>query len=122
MYGHGLATIALCEAYGLTADPNLKRSAQSAINFIVQAQDPVSGGWRDRPREGGATSVFGWQVMALKAGQMAGLSVPRITLRGAEKWLDSVQEADGKGGHGYTSREPTPTMTAVGLLCREYLG
>src|SRR5205085_11331637 len=28
MYSHALATIAICEAYGLTSDPNLKRSAQ----------------------------------------------------------------------------------------------
>ena len=46
MYAHGLATITVCEAYGLTSDPNLKRHAQAAINYIVQAQDPAGGGWR----------------------------------------------------------------------------
>ena len=48
MYGHGLASIALCEAYGMTRDPALQPAAQKAIDFIVQAQDPVGGGWRYR--------------------------------------------------------------------------
>src|SRR5207244_8971823 len=61
MYSPGIATIAICEAYGLTSDPNLKSSAQRAINFIVGAQDPDSGGWRYQPRQGGDTSVVGWQ-------------------------------------------------------------
>jgi hypothetical protein len=121
MYSHGLATIAMCEAFGLTSDPNIKASAQRAINFIVAAQDPDSGGWRYQPRQGGDTSVVGWQVMALKSGQMSGLNVPTITLKGAEKWLDACETSD-KGGYGYVGPQATPTMSAVGLLCRQYLG
>ena len=120
MYAHGLATIAVCEAYGLTSDPTLKFVAQKAINFIVSAQDPAGGGWRYQPRQGGDTSVVGWQVMALKSGQMSGLNVPNITLKGAEKWLDSCETSD-RGGYGYTGPQETATMTAVGLLCRQYL-
>jgi hypothetical protein len=121
MYAHGLATIAICEAYGLTADPMLKRPAQAALNYIILAQDTTGGGWRYQPRQGGDTSVVGWQVMALKSGQMSGLNVPNITLKLAEKWLDSCETTDG-GGFGYTGPQETPTMSAVGCLCREYLG
>ncbi len=121
MYAHGLATIALCEAYGLSADQNLKAAAQQAIDFIVAAQDPASGGWRYTPRSGGDTSVVGWQLMGIKSGQMAGLKVPNPTLSGAEKWLDSCATSD-KGGYGYVGPQETPTMSAVGLLCRQYLG
>jgi hypothetical protein len=121
MYAHGLASIALCEAYGLTSDPSLKLLAQKALDFIVRAQNPTTGGWRYVPRSDGDTSVVGWQVMALKSGQMAGLSVPRNTLELAGKWLDSCMTSD-KGGYGYTGPQETPTMTAVGLLCRMYLG
>src|SRR5262249_37286582 len=39
----------------------------------------------------------------------------------ATKWLNSCQTPDG-GGYGYTSPNATPTMSAVGLLCRQYLG
>jgi hypothetical protein len=120
MYAHGLATIAICEAYGLSADQSLKASAQKGIDFIVAAQDPAGGGWRYSPRSGGDTSVVGWQLMAIKSGQMAGLKVPNPTLVGAEKWLNSVQTTN--GGYGYVGPQETPTMSAVGLLCRQYLG
>jgi hypothetical protein len=60
MYAHGLATIAMCEAYGMTADPRLKAPAQAAIDFIRAAQSD-NGGWRYEPRQGGDTSVVGWQ-------------------------------------------------------------
>jgi len=121
MYAQGLATIALCEAYGLSGDKELKEPAQRAIDFIVKAQDPDKGGWRYVPRQGGDTSVTGWQVLALKSGQMAGLKVPAKTLGGAEDWLKSVQTEDG-GGYGYVGPQETPTLSAVGLLCRQYLG
>jgi hypothetical protein len=124
MYTHAIATIAICEAYGLSSDPRLKPSAQKAINFIVGAQDPTGGGWRYAPRQSpGDTSVTGWQFMALKSGQMAGLTVPRAASTSVEKFIDSVEDTANKGRYVYTAGSPaTPSMTAVGLLCREYLG
>jgi hypothetical protein len=122
MYSHGIASIAMCEAFGLTSDPQLKVSAQRALNFIVAAQDPAGGGWRYAPRMAGDTSVTGWEWMAIKSGQMSGLSVPRNTLRMADRFLDSV-ETNQKGTFSYMSGGgPTPAMTAVGLLCRQYQG
>jgi hypothetical protein len=122
MYAHGVATIAMCEAYGLTSDPRIKASAQMAINYIIAAQDDAGGGWRYAPKQAGDTSVVGWQLMALKSGQMSGLSVPRAVLKKVEKFLDSC-ESSGKGGYSYTPGSgETPTMTAVGALCRQYLG
>jgi hypothetical protein len=121
MYAHGLATIAMCEAYGMTSDNMLKRSAQRAIDHIVAAQDPAGGGWRYTPRMAGDTSVTGWELMALKSGQMSGLSVPKETIKKCERFLDSTQVS--QGGYSYLpGGAETGTMTAVGLLCRQYLG
>jgi hypothetical protein len=120
MYEHGLATIALCEAYGMTADPALRGPAQRAIQYIIRAQHS-GGGWRYGPNTPGDTSVTGWQVMALKSGEMAGLNVPRSTLDGAGKFLDSVMSAT-TYGYGYMGPGSDPRLTAVGVLCREYLG
>lgn len=123
MYSHGLCTIALCEAYAMTGDKNLKEYAQSAINFIVYAQDPVGGGWRYEPRRDGDTSVVGWQIMALKSAQMAGLEVPNSVFTRATKFLDSVQSDDGST-YGYLAPSagfPRAT-SSVGLLCRMYMG
>jgi hypothetical protein len=123
MYSHGLVTIAMCEAYGLTSDPILKKSAQAALDYIEKAQDPAGGGWRYTPRSGGDTSVVGWQLMGLKSGQMSGLTVKTKTLTDAEKFLNSCESQDG-GGYSYVppGNSETPTMTSVGLLCRMYLG
>lgn len=123
MYAHGLASIAMCEAYGMTGDPTLKASAQRALNYIRAAQSE-GGGWRYEPRQGGDTSVTGWQIMALKSGQMAGLEVDdpkHPTFAKGTKFLNSVSTSDGSG-YGYMDTNPSPTMTAVGLLCRLYLG
>ena len=75
MYDHGLAAIALSECYGMTGAKTLRAAAQSALNFIMESQDPKGGGWRYEPRTPGDTSVSGWQIMALKSGQMAYLAV-----------------------------------------------
>ena len=87
MYTHGLATIALCEAYGMSGDKNVGRAAQGAINFIQFAQDKQGGGWRYKPGDAGDTSVVGWQVITLKSGQMANLQVNQRALDGAKKFL-----------------------------------
>jgi hypothetical protein len=121
LYAHGMASIALCEAYAMTNDRQLLQPAQFALNFIAYAQDPVGGGWRYEPKQAGDTSVLGWQLMALKSGHMAYLKVPGRTILGATKFLDFVQEADG-AQYGYTVPGPGPATTAVGLLCRMYLG
>jgi RNA polymerase sigma factor (sigma-70 family) len=120
MYAQGLATLALCEAYGLTADPALKGPAQRAVDYLVAAQDPRGGGWRYAPRQDSDTSVTGWQVQALRRAELAGLRVPRETLDRVPGWLNACESSD--GGYGYTGSSPTPSMTAVGLLCRQLLG
>jgi hypothetical protein len=119
MYAHGLASIAICEAYGLTQDPNLRKAAQMAVNFIVKAQHSA-GGWRYAPNQAGDTSVVGWQVMALKSAQMSGLDVPEVTMRKAQQYLNSCCDTANEG-YGYVGVGSTPTMSAVGLLCRQYL-
>ena len=123
LYSHGMAAIPLCEAYGMTRDPALKDPAQRALDFVVAAQHPEFGGWRYRPRFESDTSVSGWQLMALKSGEMAGLSVPKSAYDGVSKWLDSVESQSSPGRFKYHPSKPvTLAMTAEGLLMRQYLG
>lgn len=124
MYSHGLASIVLCEAYAMTNDRALQKPAQAALNFIVYSQAPITGGWRYQPRDvsGGDTSVVGWQLMALKSGHMANLSFNSSVITRTKKFLDSVQANNG-ATYGYMAPgENRPSMNAVGLLCRMYLG
>lgn len=154
IYAHALATIVVCEAYGLTKDRGLRSSAQKAVRFIEGFQHPKKGGWRYLPRdEMGDTSVFGWCVMALKSAQIAGLDVRPQTLELAKLWLKT--NARGKAGGvfpylGASDKEleerykmrldeakangdppedvvreqngTSPTRSAIGVLCLQYLG
>jgi hypothetical protein len=93
-----------------------------AIQFIERSQNPQTSGWHYAPLGTGDTSVFGWQAMALKSAQMAGLAVNSQTMAGVSRWLKSV----GNGNGGFTYVPPggvgTPSMNAVGLLCTQYTG
>lgn len=117
-YIQGMAGIALCEAYGMTKDPQLKEPAQKAINAIVNWQGP-DGGFRYAPKQNGDTSVSSWHIQALAAGKLAGLNVPNATWDGAMKFLDKV---GGEDGYGYTQPLATQRLTAAGILCRQELG
>ncbi len=122
MYAHGLASIAICEAYALTRDKALLQPAQLSLNHISYAQDPVGGGWRYSPKQPGDTSVLSWQLMALKTGHMGYLQVHPNTVKGATKFLDSVQANKG-AMYGYTGPATgRNATTAIGLLSRMYLG
>ncbi len=122
MYAHGQAAIALCEAYALTGDEQLRDPAQRALSFIVRAQHR-EGGWRYEPGQPGDTSVVGWQLMALKSGQMAYLHVPTKTFELAGVYLDKAQHDKDGSRYCYQPRNRmNATMTAEGLLCRQYLG
>ena len=121
LYSHGLAAIALCEAYGMTRDQELAAPAQASLDFVAYAQDPIGGGWRYTPQQPGDTSVLGWQLAALRSGQMSHLQVQAATIRGAGQFLDTVQTEDG-AFYGYISPRRGPTTTAVGLLSRMHLG
>jgi hypothetical protein len=121
MYENALATIAMCEAFGLSRDGKLRDSAQAGLNYIVKAQNS-RGGWGYSPGAlPGDTSVTGWQFAALKAGYFAHLSVPTLTFAQVTSFLASVESADGTG-FGYNDKSYKNTTAAVGLLCLEFLG
>ncbi len=121
MYDHGIASIALCEAYAMTQDRTLEEPAQAAIDFIVYTQDPLGGGWRYMPRQPGDTSQIGWQLMALKSAHLAYLRVPPKTISGVVHFLNSVQSDNG-AAYGYVGAGKAPGTSSVGLLCRMLLG
>jgi hypothetical protein len=122
MYAHAIATLALCEAFAMSRDSKLKNPAQRAIDFIVSAQEKTGGGWRYKPGEPGDTTVTGWQLMALKSAKAGQLKVPDETVKKAAAFLDSVL-ADGGAQYRYLpGGGSTPGVTAIGVLCRMYLG
>lgn len=120
-YAHGINTIALCEAYGMTGDPWLKGHAQRAVNCTIawQAKD---GGFRYQPRMAGDSSVTGWHVQGLRAAAAAELKMPKATWQGIDEWFDSVASKNGGFGYNAENKEAAPAVTSIGLLYRLHRG
>ena len=125
MYCHGMATIALGEAYAMTGDPTLRAPLERAVKFIVdnQLQD---GGWRyDGKATVGDMSIFGWQLMALRSAGLTGIPVPAESIQRATGFLQRAGQGQfgglaSYGGYGSDTRV-RPTMTAEAQYCRQIL-
>ena len=122
MYSHAIATMVVCEALAVTGDKGLQKPAQRAVDFIVRNQSK-EGGWRYAPGDVGDTSVFGWNVLALRIARLAKIEVPKEAYAKCTAYLDRVAANPEKTTYSYQPRLPgTPTMTVEALLCRQYLG
>jgi hypothetical protein len=123
MYCHAMAACALSEAYGMTHDPRLEKPVRRAIGFTVASQDPRGGGWRYRPGDPGDTSQLGWQLMALKSADLAGIPMPASTRSGIVRYLRSVCSGKQGGLASYRPGEaPSRSMSAEALVCWQFLG
>jgi hypothetical protein len=123
MYSHAIASMAICEAYGLSQDPGLRPAAQQAIGFIIDSQNVETGGWRYQPGQAGDTSVFGWQMFALRSARLSGVRVSKNVYRGCKTYLDLAATDGKRTAYSYTPNGPaSPVMTAEALLGRQYLG
>jgi hypothetical protein len=119
MYCHGIATLALAEAYTMTKDEVLREPVLRAAQYTINAQDLRSGGWRYKPRIGGDLSQFGWQAMALKSVQRAGVKIPTPVQDRMAQFLKSCEAGRNKGLATYLPGDgrPSVTMTAEALAC-----
>ena len=135
-YDHPIAAYALCEAYGMTLNPNVKEAAEKAVALIIKGQHPT-GGWTynldpDVQKPGKEksdldgkyrddTSYMGWCAQALKAARLAKLHVDglekatKLAIKGFKK------NANPNGGFGYTG-PGQGGLTAVGTLCMQLMG
>ena len=129
MYSHGMAALALIEAYSVTHDPDLRSHAQLAVNFTVHAQQDA-GGWDYGTGQSGRSdvSVTSWQVLGLRSARAAGLAVPRRAWARARNFLDVVTNRE-TGEIGYDLVMPNDrvdpgcnAMVAAGWVTRVYLG
>lgn len=135
MYDHGIAGLALVEAYGVTQDRKLLPRAQAAVEYIEASQNKTTGGWRylgagdgGFPNQKGDLSVSGWIIMVLASAEMSGLRVDHATLDGARRFLTAMSGGKHGGSFGYAygqkvaANGKSPAMNAVGFFCRQLLG
>lgn len=130
MYGQGICTLALAEAYGMMAtkeeNQQVRRALESAVMFIVKAQtlgnSKYDGGWHYYPKNTTADlSVSAWQVLALRAAQNCGLAVPKKTLDKALKYVRSVYSKRDRA-FTYNGGNSSFSMRSAGVVCMLVLG
>ena len=123
MYCHGMATFALSEALAMTGDDRLQPAVRAAVGYTLRAQRPGVGGWRYQPGEAGDMSQFGWQAMALKSAALGGVTIPEESRAAMRQFLQSVSSGAHAGLASYRpGHQPTRTMTAEALVCRQFIG
>ncbi len=125
IYSHSIATIALCECYAMTGDREMKTACENAVRYLDTAQARGEGGWRYGPLGPGMVgdlSVSGWALMALQTARASGIEVPSRIFRKSTGFLNRV-ESSSPWLYSYTpGRESTLSMTAEGLVCRQWMG
>lgn len=133
MYCHAIATYAMAEALGMQTDRatlnRLRGPVERAVGYIVSTQNPADGGWRYLPGQKSDMSMFGWQLMALKSAEIAGIPIPQRTKLLMIQFLKDRSLGTRKGlaayrilGPEYPPLPPSPSMTAEALFCKQMLG
>jgi hypothetical protein len=122
-YSHPIATYALCEAYGMTMNPNVKTVAEKSLATVIAGQN-ASGGFNYnlKPCDRDDTSYMGWCAQALKAGKMAQLQVEGLEKASKLAVQGFKKNAGASGGFGYVGPAANNGMTSVGTLCMQLLG
>jgi hypothetical protein len=124
MYNQALATMAMCEAFGISKNRELRQPAQKGVDFLCASQkvsqDGARWGWRyeskaemDAMKASGAVDESAyksvitdvdishtcWVVMALKSAVLVGLDVPSEVLEGALGYAQYTTGKDGQVGY-----------------------
>ena len=128
-YSFLIATYALCEAYGMTKNPNCKEAAQQCLYRIIENQSST-GGWDYKLNKNSTRddlSFAGWAIQALKAGKMAGLHHEGLQTA-INKAVNCLRRRGYSKSGGFTY---TPTannnggntgLAGVGALAMQFLG
>jgi len=140
MYEQGIATLALIEAIVELEDSSLEPIIEDAIQLIIRAQNtehkpeilggpvnaesPHYGGWRYSPDSTDSDiSIAGWQILALKAGLMAGFSIPEWSLQKAADFLRACYSQDDQAfSYKVGSRETGCVRAGIGALGLQLCG
>lgn len=129
MYEHGLALLALSEAWGQSKDPRIRPALIRGVNVTINAQNH-EGGWRYTPRPTSAdTSCSAMQIVALASARESGIAVPANTMQRAADYLIAC-EIRATGGFSYQRLADAPlggagfartaACTLALMLCGEH--
>lgn len=141
-YDHIIATLAVTEAFALTKTFKYKKSANSAIEYMMSLRNPGAA-WRYSDKASDEmvlhpndTSVTGWAILVLTLAKEYELDVDEGALEDAMLFIEEMTDPQtGRTGYfergGGPSRPPgadqiwdyelSESMTAVGVLCRIFV-
>jgi len=117
MYGHGYATLFLCELYLRNRDPSTKQAIENALALLNRSASK-EGGWRYLPRPIDAdVSVTACELNALLAARAAGIAVDARVIENAIAYVNRCQIRDGgftyMAGQGPVGRSGLPRSAAA---------
>ncbi len=130
MYGHGICTLALAEAYGMMQKEQENKQVREALDLAIkvvlkaqcQQKNQHFGGWRYNPRNNDSDlSVSAWQILALRAAQNCKLKVPKKVIDDAVTYLRRVYNPRDKA-FTYNGGNASSAMRAAGVVCMLALG
>lgn len=116
-HGHGLATLALTQAFGMTPrNTTLKRAVVQAVHRIQTSQG-TEGGWHYSPNvsaqhEGSVTIAY---VQALRAARNVGIRVDTEVIRRAEDYVLRLQNESGLFRYGLNENRASVGLTAAAI-------
>ena len=126
MYDQGIVTLALAEAYGVEPDESRRQRMHAeltrAVKVILDAQaipkaDKDAGGWRyARDARDSDLSLSGWNALALRAAQDAGVEVPKEAVQKAMGFVLRCYNPTDKGFSYQPGGAGQLGPTGIGLL------
>lgn len=128
-YSFLLGTYALCEAYGMTGNPNCKDAALTCLARIVSGQS-ATGGWDYKLNSASNRddlSFAGWAIQALKAAKLSGLEVDGLDAA-LNKAIGCLKRRSASKSAGFTytptggNNGGTTGLSGVGALALQFLG
>lgn len=134
MYGHMVATLVMCEVYGMTGEEKYRTVAERAVRFIERTQN-AGGGWdyqatissSSRLPQRNDLSISGWAVLALKDARSVGLRVSDTAWNGVADLYDRLSMDTGETYYADREYGDLPSnrmgigMVGVGLTARTIL-
>jgi len=129
MYQHGICTLMLAEAVGMTEGKRadeVKSRLERAVRIVLKAQrkgGDHKGGWRYRVAgSDGDISVTGWQLMALRAAKNVGCDVPPAAIADAVEFINKCHDPYSGGYRYLPGGNLTVACTGTSVLALELVG
>lgn len=123
-HGHGFATLALAQAYGMSPrNERMRRTLEAAVR-LIQTSQGAEGGWEYEPwvtaaHEGSVTICL---VSALRAARNSGIAVDARVISHAQDYVQRLQKEDGTFRYQLGREDSSVALTAAAITTLNMAG